>query len=138
MSTLETVLVGVLVVLLAVLATALFAWWFVGRRGRALARRVGALPLRQKAQLAGSLFGEPRLPVYTRVILALLIAYLALPIDLIPDFIPVLGQIDDIVMLSLGTALLIKSMPQGIFDEHLARLEADAARDEAGRDDETL
>ena len=131
MSTLETVLAGVLILFLVAILSVMFVWWFVGRRGRVLTARVGALPMRQKAQLAGSLFGDPRLPLYTRVILALLVGYTALPIDLIPDFIPVLGQIDDIVMLSLGTAILVRSMPKDIFDEHLTRLEAEAAKDEA-------
>ena len=129
MSTLETVVAGVLVVLLVAIVSVMFAWWFVGRRGRVVATRVGALPMRQKAQLAGSLFGDPRMPLYTRVILALLVGYTALPIDLIPDFIPVLGQIDDIVMLSLGTAILVRSMPKDIFDEHLTRFEAEAAQE---------
>jgi uncharacterized membrane protein YkvA (DUF1232 family) len=129
MSTLETVLAGVLILLLIAILSAMFAWWFIGRRGRVLTSRVGALPMRQKAQLAGSLFGDPQLPLYTRVILALLVGYTALPIDLIPDFIPVLGQIDDIVMLSLGTAILVRSMPKDIFDEHLARLEEEAAKE---------
>jgi uncharacterized membrane protein YkvA (DUF1232 family) len=56
-----------------------------------------------------------------------LVLYIALPIDLIPDFIPLLGQIDDVVMISLGAALILKTMPQGVFEEHLSRLEEDAA-----------
>jgi uncharacterized membrane protein YkvA (DUF1232 family) len=129
MSSLEIALAGLLVAILVVVLVAVFAWWFVGRRGRALAGRVGALPMRQKAQLAGSLFGDTRLPPHTRIILALLVGYFVLPFDLIPDFIPVLGQIDDIVMLSLGTALLVKSMPEGIVEEHLRRLEGEARMD---------
>ena len=123
MFTLENVLIGVAVLIIAMLLAVLLAWWFVGSRGRALAGRVGALPMRQKAQLAGSLFGDPRMPPHTRVLLAILVGYLALPIDLIPDFVPVLGQIDDVVMLGLGTALIVRSLPKGIFEEHLSRLE---------------
>ena len=131
MSSLETILAGVLIVILIAIVSVMFAWWFIGRRGRVLASRVGALPMRQKAQLAGSLFGDPRMPLYTRVILAMLVGYTALPFDLIPDFIPVLGQVDDIVMLTLGTAILVRSMPKDIFDEHLTRLEAEAAAEAA-------
>jgi len=130
MNSLESVLAGILIVLAIVLATALVAWWFIGRRGRALAGRIGALPMRQKAQLAGFLFGDPRLPALTRVIAALLVGYLALPIDLIPDFIPVLGQIDDVVMLAIGGAILLRSVPAAVMEEHLSRLEGEL-RDQA-------
>ncbi len=130
MSTLETILVIALSALLLLILGAMLAWWLVGRRGRELAKRIGELPMRQKAALAGSLFGDPRLPAYSRLILMALVAYMALPIDLIPDFIPVLGQIDDLVMLSLGTALILRSMPRGIFEEHLSRLEAEAAQEQ--------
>lgn len=129
MSTFETILVIALVALLVLVVGAVFAWWLAGRRGRELAKRVGELPVRQKAQLAGSLFGDPRLPAYSRLALIALVVYLALPIDLIPDFIPVLGQIDDVVMLSLGAALILRSLPRGVFEEHLSRLEAEAARE---------
>ena len=73
MSSLETVLVAVLVVILIATLSAMFAWWFVGHRGRVLAGRVGQLPIRQKAELARALFVDPRLPLYTRVMLALLV-----------------------------------------------------------------
>jgi uncharacterized membrane protein YkvA (DUF1232 family) len=125
MSTLETVLVIALVALLFLVLGAVLSWWLIGRRGRVLAKRVGALPNRQKAQLAGSLFRDPRLPLLNRLVLMGLVIYVAMPIDLIPDFIPVLGQIDDVVMLSLGAAILIRSVPQAVFDEHLRRLEGE-------------
>ncbi len=131
MSTLELILVGILVLVLVLTLSAMLAWWLVGRRGRALAQRVGALPTKQKAALAGSLWGDPRLPITTRALLAGLVLYTALPFDIIPDFIPVLGQIDDIVMLSVGTALIVRSMPESIFVEHLSRLEAEVSREEA-------
>jgi uncharacterized membrane protein YkvA (DUF1232 family) len=126
MSTLELILLGALAALLALVAGALLAWWLVGRRGRVLARRIGDLPVRQKAQLAGALFAEPRLPAFSRLVLMALVVYVALPIDIVPDFIPVLGQIDDVVMISLGAALIVRAMPQGVFEEHLSRLEAEA------------
>jgi uncharacterized membrane protein YkvA (DUF1232 family) len=129
MSTLEIVLLGALVALLVLAAGALLAWWLIGHRGRVLARRIGSLPVRQKAQLARSLLAEPRLPAFSRLVLLALVVYVALPIDIIPDFIPVLGQIDDVVMISLGAALIVRAMPQGVFEEHLSRLEADALQE---------
>jgi uncharacterized membrane protein YkvA (DUF1232 family) len=128
---LETILIAAGIALLVLVATALLAWWLIGRRGRALASRVGALPMRQKARLAGSLYGDPRLPALNRLALVALIVYLALPIDLIPDFIPVLGQIDDAVMLGLGAALILRSIPQAVFEEHLSSLESEARREAA-------
>lgn len=126
MSTLETILVVVLVTIGTLAVLAMLAWWFLGRRGRALAQRIGALPVRGKAQLAGSLFGDPRLPTRARIGMALLVGYLALPIDIIPDFIPFFGQLDDIVMLVVGGALLMRSVPSGVIEEHLGRLEGEA------------
>jgi uncharacterized membrane protein YkvA (DUF1232 family) len=134
MSTLEIVLLGALTALLVLVAGALLAWWLIGRHGRLLARRIGALPVRQKARLARALLAEPRLPAFSRLVLMALVVYVALPIDIVPDFIPVLGQIDDVVMIALGSALIVRAMPQGVFEEHLSRLEAEAIQErEQGR-----
>jgi len=57
------------------------------------------------------------------------VGYLALPFDLIPDFIPVVGQLDDILVLTLAIALLIATIPRDRFDAALtAARESDARR----------
>lgn len=63
-------------------------------------------------------FKEPRTPFYAKLILFLLIAYAMSPIDLIPDFIPVIGLLDDLILISLGTALAIKLIPKEIWAEN--------------------
>src|ERR671935_2842017 len=50
------------------------------------------------------LLGDPRVPRRAKVALALLVAYLALPFDLVPDFVPVAGQLDDAVLVALALA----------------------------------
>ena len=52
---------------------------------------------------------------------ALVVAYALSPIDLIPDFIPVLGFLDDVILLPLGIALCLKLLPADVMDECRAR-----------------
>ena len=54
---------------------------------------------------------DPRTPWYARLLAAVVVAYALSPIDLIPDFIPVLGYLDDLVLVPLGIALAIKMIP---------------------------
>ena len=54
---------------------------------------------------------DPRTPFLVRLLALLVAAYALSPIDLIPDFIPVLGYLDDIVLVPLGLALVIRLLP---------------------------
>ena len=58
---------------------------------------------------------DPRVPWPAKIIVLLVVAYLLSPIDLIPDFIPVLGYLDDIVLVPLGIALAIRCIPADIW-----------------------
>ncbi len=62
---------------------------------------------------------DPRTPWYCRALLYLAIAYAVCPVDLIPDFIPVIGHLDDLVILPLlaGTAWLL--LPRALKADHL-------------------
>ncbi len=60
---------------------------------------------------------DPRTPWYTKVFAAFIIGYALSPIDLIPDFIPVLGYLDDLIIVPAGIALLIKIIPNGVLQE---------------------
>jgi len=59
-------------------------------------------------------YRKPGVPWYAKAFCALVVAYAFSPIDLIPDFIPVLGYLDDLVLIPLGVALVIKMIPTDI------------------------
>jgi uncharacterized membrane protein YkvA (DUF1232 family) len=63
---------------------------------------------------------DPRVPWYAKLLVGLIVAYALSPIDLIPDFIPVLGYLDDLLIVPAGVALAAKFIPKGILDEHRA------------------
>lgn len=54
---------------------------------------------------------DPRVPWYAKVFMGLVLAHTFSPIDLIPDFIPVLGYLDDLIVTPLGIALAVKMIP---------------------------
>ena len=113
-------------VLAAVLLLGLVGWLAVRRwdgETRALVGRIGRLPWRGKARLAWRLFRDGRVPLWVRAIIPALILYLALPIDIIPDFIPVLGHLDDVLVVLLAGGVLLRFTPRQVIDEHLGALE---------------
>jgi uncharacterized membrane protein YkvA (DUF1232 family) len=61
---------------------------------------------------------DSRVPWYAKALMALTIGYAISPIDLIPDFIPVIGQIDDLIIVPAGIALVIKMIPKNIMEEY--------------------
>ncbi|NDK54666.1 YkvA family protein [Pontibacter fetidus] len=61
---------------------------------------------------------DPRIPFLAKVVLVITVAYAFSPIDLVPDFIPVLGYLDDLLLLPLGIWLTIKLMPAEVLDEY--------------------
>jgi uncharacterized membrane protein YkvA (DUF1232 family) len=67
----------------------------------------------------------PRAP---KLVALLVLAYALSPIDLIPDFIPLLGQLDDIVLVPLGIALAVRLTPTHLWQARLAEAEASADR----------
>jgi len=62
-------------------------------------------------------YRDPGTPWYAKLLAAGLVAYAVSPIDLIPDFIPVLGILDDLVIVPLGAALAIKMVPKEVMAE---------------------
>jgi uncharacterized membrane protein YkvA (DUF1232 family) len=110
----------------ALVALGLGGWWLargLDGEARALAKRIGRLPWRAKARLAWALLRDQRVPVWLRAVIPALVLYLALPIDIIPDFIPVLGHLDDVLVVLLAVGALVRFTPRQVFQEHLATLE---------------
>jgi uncharacterized membrane protein YkvA (DUF1232 family) len=64
---------------------------------------------------------HPETPWYARLLVTAVVAYALSPIDLIPDFIPVIGYLDDLILLPIGIALAIKSIPDSVLVECRAR-----------------
>jgi uncharacterized membrane protein YkvA (DUF1232 family) len=70
---------------------------------------------------------DPRVPFPAKLLAAFVLAYAASPIDLIPDFIPVLGYLDDLIVVPLGIALVVKMIPPEVWAECRAKAELTAA-----------
>ena len=72
-------------------------------------------------------YRDPRVPWYARVFALCVVAYAISPIDLVPDFVPVLGYLDDLILIPLGIALAIRMIPPDVLAEHRERGRALAA-----------
>jgi uncharacterized membrane protein YkvA (DUF1232 family) len=86
---------------------------------RAIKRDVHALYLAAR---------DPRVPWYAKVLALCVAGYALSPIDLIPDFIPVLGYLDDLIIVPLGILAVVKLIPPEIMAEHRAAASAAAER----------
>lgn len=86
-----------------------------GRRGTAAAL-VRLLP--DLVVLAGRLLRDPALPRRHKLLLAGLAAYLAVPVDLVPDFVPVAGQLDDVVLVALVLRLVLRGAGPELVRRH--------------------
>lgn len=78
------------------------------KRARSLKTEVYALYLAYR---------DPRVPLFARIFAAGVVAYAFSPIDLIPDFIPVLGYLDDLILVPLGITLALKMIPSPVMNE---------------------
>ena len=72
-------------------------------------------------------FRDPRVPWYAKAVAACVVGYALSPIDLIPDFIPVLGYLDDLVLIPLGIALTLRMIPPAVMVECRARARSELA-----------
>lgn len=66
---------------------------------------------------------DPRTPWYAKLLVAAIVAYAFSPIDLIPDFVPVLGYLDDLILIPIGIALSIKCVPHQVLAECRAQVQ---------------
>jgi uncharacterized membrane protein YkvA (DUF1232 family) len=122
--------VAVAVIVMVVLGLLARRWWRTTEHSPSglLVRRVIKLPLRMKVRLAWRLFRERRIPLLARAIIPVVLLYLAMPLDIIPDFIPVLGYLDDLVIVLVGVWALLRLRPRAVVEEHVAALEREARR----------
>ena len=103
------------------------AWRVYRSDERSLARRIGRLRVLDKLALGRALFGDQRVSIWAKLIAIALVVYLASPLDLIPDFIPVLGVLDDVVVVLAGVGVLLRVVPRGVIEDHVQRFERRAA-----------
>ena len=71
---------------------------------------------------------DPRVPWYAKLIGLIVTGYALSPIDLIPDFIPVLGLLDDLILIPAGIWLVLRLIPDEVFAEHRATAEVASHR----------
>lgn len=88
---------------------------FAGRRTQARAL-AGFIP--DCIVLVGRLLHDPRVSRRRKLLLALTIGYLSLPFDLVPDFIPVVGQLDDAIVVALALRALLRGGDEQLLREH--------------------
>jgi uncharacterized membrane protein YkvA (DUF1232 family) len=69
---------------------------------------------------------QPQTPWHAKLVVAAVVAYALSPIDLIPDFVPVVGLMDDLVVVPLGIALAVKLVPPAVMAECRARARGEA------------
>ena len=74
-------------------------------------------------RLYKELYKDQRTPRISKIFLWLALGYLMMPIDLIPDFIPVIGQIDDLIIVPGLIFLALKFIPKSLYDEHYKEIE---------------
>ena len=88
-----------------------------------LRKRIMRLRIRDKIALLWAMFRDPAVPIHARAVLPVLALYLVMPFDLIPDFIPVLGQLDDLLVIAAGLGLFLMLTPEHVIEEHLRAYE---------------
>jgi len=96
------------------------AWTQWKQRARVLKRETAALVIAVR---------RPDVPWYAKLLAGLVVAYALSPIDLIPDFIPVLGYLDDLLLLPLGILLVRRLIPPAVLEQ----CRAQALREEGER-----
>lgn len=87
---------------------------------------IAFLPLASRAPVYGrlvwSLLRDDRVPPAQKAVLAVALAYVALPFDLLPDRLPILGAIDDVAVVVIAVELFIDGIPAALLDEKLDEL----------------
>jgi len=96
----------------------------VGEAGMASRARQWARRIKRDTYALYLAVRDPRTPWYAKVVAACVVAYAFSPIDLIPDFIPVLGYLDDVIIVPAGIVLALKLIPAEVMADCRARADA--------------
>jgi uncharacterized membrane protein YkvA (DUF1232 family) len=80
-----------------------------------------ARQLKQEIYALYLAYRDPRVPLFARIFAACVVAYAFSPIDLIPDPIPIIGYLDDLILVPLGIALALKMIPREVMVESRAK-----------------
>ena len=83
--------------------------------------RVGAKHLRSETYAMYLAYRDPRVPWHAKAFAAMVVGYAFSPIDLIPDFIPIIGYLDDLVLVPAGIALALRMIPPEVMEEARSR-----------------
>jgi uncharacterized membrane protein YkvA (DUF1232 family) len=75
-------------------------------------------------------YKDPRVPLHAKLFAALVVGYAFSPLDLIPDPIPVLGYLDDLILIPLGVALAVRMIPENVLSEGRQEARKMVERDE--------
>jgi uncharacterized membrane protein YkvA (DUF1232 family) len=122
------ILIGVAAGVTVFLVALTVLLWFSARRqpeaAKQVVKRLLKLPLRAKLRLVWRLLRDARVPLWVKAVVPFLILYLAMPLDIIPDFLPVVGHLDDLMVLVVGVSLFVRFTPLAVLEEHLTMLEA--------------
>jgi uncharacterized membrane protein YkvA (DUF1232 family) len=102
----------------------LLAATYLAVRANQRGRRFLALPMRAKLRFGRLLLADTDVPRTAKLVLLVLVGYLVLPFDLIPDFLPVIGQLDDLLAIVAVVALLLLIVPHDSFESALRGAEA--------------
>lgn len=78
----------------------------------------------QQAKLVVQLILDPKVPIYLKALPFAALAYLIFPVDFLPDFVPGLGQLDDLTILLLGAKVFIELAPKDIVAQYIDRMNA--------------
>ncbi len=87
-----------------------------------LKRKVNAL--KKQIRVLRNAYSDPWTPLYAKLLIGLTVGYLLSPIDLIPDFIPVLGLLDDLILVPILIAISIKSIPNEVLVDAQKKMES--------------
>ncbi|GIW04128.1 MAG: hypothetical protein KatS3mg059_0748 [Thermomicrobiales bacterium] len=81
-------------------------------------------PLRAEVTALGFALADPRTPWHVKALALCVVGYAVSPLDLIPDPIPILGLLDDVILLPFGVALVRRLIPAHVLEDALARVDA--------------